>query len=115
MRPLSDVDGTLDLQLGLDAAWLPVLLPGLRVESRIGGWVQLHARLNDRLSLFAQLPATVRETGEISSGFGVGDIRVGLRGALQPGWAAQLSLEAATAQIQSLTGDDRIAVEGLVS
>ena len=115
VRPLSDVDGPLELQLGLDAAWLPVRLPGLRVESRIGGWVSLHARLNEQFSLFAQLPATVRETGEIASTFGVGDIRVGVRHGFSPSLAAQLSVETATARSQTLTGDDRLAVEGLVS
>ena len=114
-RPLTDPEAPLELQLGLDAAWLPVRPSGLRVESRIGGWLQLHARLNDRLSIFAQLPATAHESGQISSGFGVGDIRLGVRGALGPDLAAQLSLETATAPLQTLTGDDRLVVEALVS
>src|SRR5207249_904444 len=76
----------------------------------------------DGWSLFAQLPATARQSGDVSLltsapafGFGVGDIRVGLRHLLRPGFAAQLSVEAPTAQLQSFTGDDRLAVEGLIS
>ena len=78
-HPLTNADFPLELQLGFDAAWLPVRRAP-RVDRRLGGWVQLAARLNDDFQLFAQLPATLGETGEVSAtGFGVGDIRLGLR------------------------------------
>jgi outer membrane protein OmpA-like peptidoglycan-associated protein len=122
-RPLDDPLDSLELQLGFDAAFLPVRLgPGARIDSRLGGWLQLAARLMDRWSLFAQLPVTLKESGDLSLfgaapafGFGVGDIRLGVRRAIREGLAAQLSLEVPTAPPQSLTGDDRLVVEGLVS
>jgi outer membrane protein OmpA-like peptidoglycan-associated protein len=122
-RPLDDAENPLELQLGFDAAWLPVRLgPGARVDSRLGGWLQLQARLISGWSLFAQLPATLKESGDLSFfgakpafGFGVGDIRLGVRHSLRPDLSAQISLEAPTAPLQSLTGDNRIAVEALVS
>ena len=122
-RPLDDPLDSLELQLGFDAAWLPVRLgPGAQIDSRLGGWLQLAARLMDRWSLFAQLPVTLKESGDLSLfgaapafGFGVGDIRLGVRRAIREGLAAQLSLEVPTAPPQSLTGDDRLVVEGLVS
>lgn len=110
-HPLTSAEFPLELQLGLDAAWLP-MRSGPRIDSRAGGWVTLAARLNDQLSLFAQLPVTLEETG---ASFGVGDARVGLRRVLPADFAAQLSIEAPTAQPGSYTGDDRLAVEALVS
>ena len=126
-RPLSDPEEPLQLQLGFDAAYKPVRLgPRAKIESRLGGWAQLAARLNDELSLFAQLPVTLRQTGDLTAfgtaqpafGFSVGDIRLGLRHGFLRGpidLAGQISLEAATAPSQSLTGDGRIVAEGLVS
>jgi outer membrane protein OmpA-like peptidoglycan-associated protein len=122
-RPLDDADNPLELQVGFDGAWLPLRMgPGARIDSRLGGWLQLQARLISGWALFAQLPATLRERGDLSSfgatpafGFGVGDIRIGVRHAILPGLAAQLSVEAPTAPLQSLTGDNRVAVEGLAS
>ena len=114
-HPLTNADFPLELQLGFDAAWLPVRRAP-RVDRRLGGWVQLAARLNDDFQLFAQLPATLGETGEVTAtGFGVGDVRLGARRGLARDLAAQLSVELPTAQPQSLTGDDRLAVEALVS
>ena len=114
-HPLTNADFPLELQLGFDAGWLPVRRAP-RVDRRLGGWVQLAARLNDDFQLFAQLPATLGETGEVTvTGFGVGDIRLGVRRAIVPDLAALLAVELPTAQRQSLTGDDRLAVEALVS
>ena len=114
-HPLTNADFPLELQLGFDAAWLPVRRAP-RVDRRLGGWVQLAARLNDHFQLFAQLPVTLGETGEVSAtGFGVGDIRLGVRRGIVPDLAALLAVELPTAQRQSLTGDDRLAVEALVS
>lgn len=105
-HPLTSTDFPLELQVGFDGAWLPVRRSP-RVDRRFGGWVQLAARLNDDFQLFALLPATLQETG---SGFGVGDIRLGVRRSF-----LALSVEVPTAKPGSLTGDDRIVVEGLVA
>ena len=64
-----------------------------RIESRLGGWAQLAARLSEDLSIFAQLPVTLRQTGDLSAlgipqpafGFSVGDIRLGARHGLLRG------------------------------
>ncbi|HEY4729785.1 MAG TPA: hypothetical protein VIH41_01555, partial [Myxococcales bacterium] len=55
-RPPIDPEEPLQLQIGLDLGYKPMRLgPGATIDSRIGGWAQLAARLNDDLSLFAQL------------------------------------------------------------
>lgn len=126
-RPPQSPDDPLELQLGFDAGYKPVRLgPAGRIESRLGGWAQLAARLSEGLSIFAQLPVTLRQAGDVSAlgipqpafGFTVGDVRVGarhgfLRGPLD--LSAQLSLELATGAAGSLTDEPRIAVEALVS
>jgi OmpA-OmpF porin, OOP family len=126
-RPPQSPDDPLELQLGFDAGYKPVRLgPAGRVDSRLGGWAQLAARLNEGLSIFAQLPVTLRQAGDVSAlgiaqpsfGFTVGDIRVGarhgfLRGPLD--LSAQLSLELATGAAGSLTDEPRIGVEALLS
>lgn len=126
-RPPQSPDDPLELQLGFDAGYKPVRLgPAGRIESRLGGWAQLAARLNEGLSIFAQLPVTLRQTGDVSAlgiaqpafGFTVGDIRVGARHGLLRGpldLSAQLSLELATGAAGSLTNEPRIGVEALVS
>src|SRR5262249_39938550 len=109
-HPLTSPDFRFELQRGFDGSWLPVRASP-RVDRRLGGWVQFAARLNDDFQLFAQLPATFGQTGEVAAtGFGVGDVRLGVRRGF-----AQLSLELPTAKPDTLTGDQRIAVEGLVS
>lgn len=106
----------LELQLGLDFQDLPVRAPGVRVSSRIGGWAQFSAQLGREVSLFAQLPLLFDQTGEVSSGLAAGDVRIGLRHALRPGaLAVQASVEAATANPATLSGDARVAGEALVS
>lgn len=126
-RPPLLSDDPLELQLGFDAGYKPVRLgPQGRVESRLGGWAQLAARLNDDLSIFAQLPVSLRQTGDLSAlgisqpafGFTVGDIRLGarhgfLRGPLD--LAGQLSVELTTGALDSLTDESRLALEALVS
>ncbi len=126
-RPPQSPDDPLELQLGFDAGYKPVRLGPLgRIESRLGGWAQLAARLSEDLSIFAQLPVTLRQTGDLSAlgipqpafGFSVGDIRLGARHGLLRGpldLSAQLSLELATGAAGSLTDEPRIAVEALVS
>lgn len=126
-RPPSDPAEPLQLQLGFDAAYKPVRLgPGARVESRLGGWLQLAAPLNRYASIFAQLPVTLRQTGDLSFfgaaqpnfGFSVGDVRVGARHGFLAGpldLSALLAVELNTGASQSLTGDQRVAVEGLLS
>ncbi|MCA1826163.1 MAG: OmpA family protein [Myxococcales bacterium] len=114
-HPLTSPDFPLELQVGFDAAWLPVRRAP-RVDRRLGGWVQLAARLNDDFQLFAQLPGTLREAGQVTAtGFGVGDIRLGVRHGFSSQVAGQLSIEIPTAQPDSLTGDDRLVGEALVS
>jgi OOP family OmpA-OmpF porin len=126
-RPMLEGDDPLQLQLGFDAEYKPVRLgPRARIESRLGGWAQLAARLDDQLTIFAQLPVTLHQTGDVSAlgggqpafGFSVGDVRIGLRHGFLRGpidVQAQISLEAATAARGSWTGDDRIGGEALVS
>ena len=126
-RPPSDPAEPLQLQLGFDAGYKPVRLgPGARVESRLGGWLQLAAPLNRQASIFAQLPVTLRQTGDLTAfgatqpgfGFSVGDVRVGARHGFLTGpvdLAGQLALELNTGASQSLTSDQRIAVEALLS
>ncbi len=126
-RPQMAPDDPLELQLGFDAGYKPVRLgPGARIDSRLGGWAQLTARLDDFATIFAQLPVTLHQTGDLSAfgttqpafGFSVGDIRVGakhgfLRGPVD--LAGQVSLEFATGRAQSLTDDPRLAIEALVA
>ena len=126
-RPPSDPSEPLQLQIGFDAGYKPVRLgPGAQVESRLGGWAQLAAPLNKEISFFAQLPVTLRQSGDISAlgatspsfGFAVGDVRVGARHAFLGGavdLAGQLAVEVNTAASQSLTGDGRVGVEALLS
>jgi len=126
-RPPIDPEEPLQLQIGFDLGYKPVRLgPGARVDARIGGWAQLAARLNDDLSLFAQLPLALHQAGNLSAfgatqpafGFSVGDVRIGihhgfLRGPVDV--AGQISLEAATAPADSFTGDGRLVAEALLA
>jgi outer membrane protein OmpA-like peptidoglycan-associated protein len=126
-RPPTDPHEVLQLQIGFDAQYKPVRLgPQARIESRLAGWAQLAARLNDQLSIFAQLPVMLQQTGDISAlgasqpafGFSVGDIRLGARHALLRGpidLAGQIALEVASGHHQSLTGDQRMVGEALLS
>ena len=126
-RPPFDPSEPLQLQLGFDAEYKPVRLgPGARIESRLGGWFQLAAPLDRHVSIFAQLPVTLRQTGDLSAlgltqlafGFSMGDVRVGARHAFLRGpldLAGQVAVELNTAGAQSFTGDGRIAVEALLS
>src|SRR2546430_15858528 len=67
-RPPNDPHEVLQLQIGFDAQYKPVRLgPGARIESRLAGWAPLSARLNDQVSIFAQLPAMLQQTGDLSA------------------------------------------------
>jgi len=139
-RPAAGSDGTIgvdgarptpagvdpiELQLLLDGALHPVRDPFNRIDRRLGAWIGMQGRLDPRLSLFVQLPITLREEGNFGApgagqpGAGVGDLRIGLRGSLldSPAFAlgAQLALELATADPQAFTGDARASGEALVS
>src|SRR3981189_1269001 len=126
-RPRIDPGEPLQLQIGLDLGYKPVRLgPGATIDSRIGGWAQLAARLNDDLSLFAQLPLTLHQAGNLSAfsttqpafGLSLGDIRIGLRHGFLPGpavLAGQISLEASPAPADSFTGDGRLVAEALLA
>ena len=126
-RPMLGADDPLQLQIGFNAEYKPVRLgPQGRIESRLGGWAQLAARLDDAFTIFAQLPVTLHQTGDLSAlgatqpalGFSVGDVRIGVRHGFLRGpidVQGQISLEAATAGRQSLTGDDRLVGEALVA
>ena len=126
-RPPSDPAEPLQLQIGFDAGYKPVRLgPGARVDSRLGGWVQLAAPLNKELSFFAQLPVTFSQSGDITAlgapnpsfDFAVGDVRIGARHGFFGGpvdLAGQVAVEVNTGASQSLTGDGRVAIEALLS
>jgi outer membrane protein OmpA-like peptidoglycan-associated protein len=126
-RPPSETAEPLQLQLGFEAGYKPVRLgPAAYVDSRLGGWLQLAAPLNRHLSVFALLPVTLQQSGDISAlgasqpsfGFTVGDVRLGARHGFLAGdidLAGQLALEFNTAGSQSLTGDGRIVGEALLS
>ena len=126
-RPPNDPHEVLQLQIGFDAQYKPVRLgPGARIDSRLAGWAQLSARLNDQVSIFAQLPVMLQQTGDLSAlgapqpafGFSVGDIRLGARHAFLRGpidLAGQIALELASGHHQSLTGDQRMGGEALLS
>ncbi|HWE25935.1 MAG TPA: hypothetical protein VG496_18510, partial [Myxococcales bacterium] len=124
-RPLPAGVGPIELQLLLDGALHPVRDPVDRIDRRLGGWIAMQGRLDPRLSVFAQLPITLREDGQFNSpgtsqpGAGVSDLRVGIRGALleRPDFAlgAHVALELATSDPQLLTGDGRTVIEVLVS
>ena len=126
-RPPGETSEPLQLQLGFEAGYKPVRLgPAAHVESRLGGWAQLAAPLNRHISVFALLPVTLQQSGDISAlgatqpsfGFAVGDVRLGARHGFLSGdldLAGQIALEFNTAASQSLTGDARIVGEALVS
>ena len=126
-RPPMDSSEPLQLQIGFDAGYKPVRLgPGASVDSRLGGWAQFSARLNDLVSIFALLPVTLHQSGDLTAfgapdpafGFAVGDVRLGARHAFLRGpldLAGQIALEFATGRSQSLTGDQRMVGEALVS
>jgi len=126
-RPPGDLGEALQLQIGFDGGYKPVRLgPAAKVDSRLGGWVQLAAPLSRQLSFFALLPMSLSQSGDISAlgatapafGFTVGDVRIGARHGFLSGdldLAGLLALEVDTAASQSLTGDGRIAGEALIS
>src|SRR5712664_3348225 len=122
-RPLPEGVEPIELQFLVDYALDPVRDPLARIERRVGGWISMQGRVDPRLSLSVQIPVTWREEvrvpGAPSPGTGIGDLRVGLRGALLSGpvfaLAAQATLELATSQPDALTGDGRFGVEALLS
>src|SRR2546430_17094628 len=67
-RPPNDPHEVLQLQIGFDAQYKPVRLgPGARIDSRLAGWAQLSVRLNDQVSIFAQLPVILQQDGDVSA------------------------------------------------
>src|SRR4051812_35703807 len=124
-RPPDDPHEPLQLQIGFDAEYKPVRLgPGAQVDTRFGGWAQLSARLNDLVSIFAQLPVVLHQSGDLSAygttqpvfGFSVGDVRFGARHSFLRGpidLAGQISFEGATAPQGAFTGDQRLVFETL--
>ena len=124
-RPLPEGVEPIELQLLLDGALNPVRPPPPRIDRRLGGWISMQGRVDSRISLSVQIPVTLREDGDLGGpggsllGGGLGDVRVGVRGALLStpalALAAQATLELATSQPQALTGDGRLGVEALLS
>jgi len=124
-RPLPEGVDPIELQLLLDGALNPVRPSPPRIDRRLGGWISMQGRVDSRISLSVQIPVTLREDGDLGGpggpllGGGLGDVRVGVRGALLStpalALAAQATLELATSQQQALTGDGRIGVEALLS
>ena len=120
--PLPEGVDPIELQILLDGALNPVKPPPPLIDRRLGGWISMQGRVDPRISLSVQIPITLREDGDLGGsriGAGVGDVRVGIRGALlsRPGvaLAGQATLELATSQPQALTGDGRLGVEALLS
>ena len=81
-RPAAGSDGTIgvdgarptpagvdpiELQLLLDGALHPVRDPFNRIDRRLGAWIGMQGRLDPRLSLFVQLPITLREEGNFGA------------------------------------------------
>ena len=124
-RPLPEGVEPIELQLLLDGALNPVRPSPPRIDRRLGGWISMQGRVDSRISLSVQIPVTLREDGDLGGpggsllGGGLGDVRVGVRGALLStpalALAAQATLELATSQPQALTGDGRLGVEALLS
>jgi len=124
-RPLGEGSNPIELQLLLDGALNPVRPPPPRIDRRLGGWISMQGRVDSRFSLSVQIPVTLREDGNLGPpsgtlpGAGLGDVRVGVRGALlatpDVALAAQAAVELATSQQQALTGDGRLVVEALLS
>ncbi len=124
-RPLGEGSNPIELQLLLDGALNPVRPPPPRIDRRLGGWISMQGRVDSRFSLSVQIPVTLREDGDLGPpsgalpGAGVGDVRVGVRGALlstpDVALAAQAAVELDTSQQQALTGDGRLVVEALLS
>src|SRR2546428_8198011 len=124
-RPLPEGTEPIELQLLLDGAFNPVRPPPPRIDRRLGGWISMQGRVDPRISLSVQIPVTLRQDGDLGppggsvTGAGLGDVRVGIRGALlsapRSALAVQATLELATSQPQALTGNGRLGVEALVS
>jgi len=123
-RPLPEGADPIELQFVLGGALNPVRSGPVRIDRRLGGWISMQGRVDSRFSLFVQIPLTFREEGDFTAlgavpGWGLGDVRVGARGAVVSrsslAVAAQLALELATSQPGALTGDGRLGVEALVS
>ena len=123
-RPLPEGVDPIELQFLLDGALNPVRSGPATIDQRLGAWISMQGRVDPRLSLFVQIPITFREEGDFSAlgavpGWGIGDVRAGVRGRLladpRLALAAQIALELATSQPGALTGDGRLGVEALVS
>src|SRR5438105_9894433 len=87
-RPLPEGTEPIELQLLLDGAFNPVRPPPPRIDRRLGGWISMQGRVDPRISLSVQIPVTLRQDGDLGppggsvTGAGLGDVRVGIRGAL---------------------------------
>jgi OmpA-OmpF porin, OOP family len=123
-RPLPERVDPIEVQFVLDGAIDPVRSGPVLIDRRLGGWFSMQGRVDPRLSLFVQVPVTFNEEGDFNAlgavpGWGVGDVRVGVRGSLvaerRLAVAAHLAFELATSQPGALTGDARLGVEALVS
>ena len=137
-RPPVTGETPLELRLWGDEAVHPLVFrlnsggQEILVRSRTGAWLSVQAHLLGPLSLSAQLPITLAQSGDLSSlppsargpstlSSGLSDLRLTPRLALmRQSWAgvdlsAQVSLELPTARAQSLSGDGRLQGEGLVA
>ena len=124
-RPLPEGVEPIELQVLLDFGLHPLRPPPPRIDRRLGAWISMEGRVDPRISLTVQIPVTLREDGDLGGpggtrpGAGVGDVLVGVRGALLStpalALAAQATLQLATSQPQALTGDGRLGVEALLS
>src|SRR4051812_48748966 len=120
--PLAEDAPPIELQLLLDAAKDPVRPPPAQVSRRIGAWASFEGRLQEGISIFAQVPVTLDEALDLSqlggpgtASAGASDVRAGVRAALGK-WSgydfgAHLAVSLAISQPQVLTGDGRVGVE----
>ena len=92
-RPGGDGDERLDFKLWLLGEQDPFAISTGRIYNRVIGWASLSVRVNDTISVFGQLNATLTQNGRIGEGYpfyrtaplrtsGAGESQLGLR------WAA---------------------------
>lgn len=138
-RPLLSGEGPIELKLTVDGAFRPLVFVSdaggeqALVKNRFGGTLTAQVHLVGPLSLAAQLPTTLGESGNLSTlpasargpsslSGGLGDLRLTPRlSILRQEWthlldlSAQASVELPTAKADTLTGDDRVTGELLVA
>ena len=137
-RPLTSGDGKVEVKLWGGTSFDPLVTrdpQGNRqvlVSNRLAGWLDAQVHVWDNLSIAAQLPIVLAQSGNLGSltpsapgalslGGGVGDLRVTPRWALlrqvEVGLdlAMQLSVDLPTGKAGSMSGTGRFGGEGLLA